>query len=215
MVEGTITAMASVEFPALALLPPVSVRVHCIAPVAVIEGALKLEVNPLGSPETRLMIAAGLAAAIGLLIRPGGPVPAASVRSACFAALFVAPVVSVMPPTGVAVRVTTVDESDCTDTAEAELVNCTPGGVTTWREIGLLTVRLSPLAVTVREEEPVAAAAVAVRVKVGALAPFVKVTGLALHVAVTPVANPVTLSVIGPLKVPFPASATVSLTLAP
>jgi hypothetical protein len=79
----------------------------------------------------------------------------------------------------------------------------------------LVTVKPSPLAVTVTVTEPTVAVEETVRVTVLVPLSEESVTGLPLHDAVTPAGKPLTLRVTAPLNVPFPASVTRSATDVP
>jgi len=71
------------------------------------------------------------------------------------------------------------------------------------------------LAVTVIVAEPIFVVDAAVSVRVLAPVSEANVTGLLLHFAVTPAGNPLTVRLVGPLYVPFPASVTTSDIAAP
>ena len=75
-----------------------------------------------------------------------------------------------------------------------------------------MTVRPPPVAVTVIEEVPAAAADVAAKVSAEAPLAEESVTGLTLHDAVTPGGRPLTLSVTGPANTALAVRAIASTT---
>ena len=181
----TFALRLNVALPTAAVELPASVSVHTTAPPVFTVGAPKVAVTPLGSPEATLIVAP------------------------------VAPVGTVTPPTGVAVTVTVLVDVATMETEVGEAVNWIAGACCTCKAICLVAVKPSPLAVTVRVDEPTAAVDDAVRLSVAAPLSPLRVTEPLLQFAVTPLGRPVTPRLTAPLKVLLPARAMESVTVAP
>lgn len=104
----------------------------------------------------------------------------------------------------------------CVTLSEVEAaVTVSDGAATTVNAMILLTVRPSPVAVTVKVAAPRFAAEVAVRVRVDEPAALLTVEELLLQAAVTPVGSPETLNVTAPVNVLLPAKVKTSVTVLP